>query len=163
MIYPFLSESEKKETQEEIGRTGEEIVAELLGIVLSTYKYDSEKDGLQDGKPVEIKTTTRNRIMDEYHFGANQLEKMRGVEYLYIVDIPLYSDPQIIRVYRCTKNAKLITNKRFLDGTWKEVVAIPRTRLELVGVVKDDPRIKRLIDLATKLSPYRQARVSYEG
>jgi hypothetical protein len=143
--------------KEEIGRIGETLVKEFHGdsFILSEDRYDSKKDGTFNGMTSEIKTMTRVIKGNEYWLEANQYTKVTNVDLLFIVDIPLFEE-EGCTIYLCPNNSKLKIEKRFRTGQNLPMVIIPAKKLYQLTNIKNDDRIKRLVELSDSLSPFRR-------
>lgn len=77
------------EIKERIGELGECVVAEKFPYtVRSTYKYDSEKDGMIGPHKYEVKTTTFIAKTQSLWMEESQWLKLDNVDYIFFITVP---------------------------------------------------------------------------
>jgi hypothetical protein len=96
--------------EEKLGTIGEIYYQAVFGGLLSEYKYDGQKDLIQeDGLHVEIKTQSRLRGSDAFTVkktDVNNLKKCLYVDRLIFIE---YSLSDIIIIYECTNRRSVFS------------------------------------------------------
>lgn len=136
-----------------IGNIGEELVAEYYGVERNSDWFDDKADLYLNDKSIEVKTCTMLLNKSEFLIDISQLNKVRNVDILNIVSIPIYNN--VCEVYNCPNNSNLRPVTRISYQQPKETLAIPLNRLEKLTEYSDE-RVLLLIDLADMLSPFRR-------
>lgn len=159
-----LNSLNEREIKRLIGSIGEELVNNHFSVISKMNEdwYDDKSDSTVLGRSVEIKTSTILDLYQEYWIDASQLDKVRNVDMLIIVDIPIYK--LYSTIYMCPNNSKLRTVTRQRFGNDVDVIAIPEKKLLPIGIAQNE-RVDLLIDLADIIADYRRKlrNINYES
>jgi len=116
-----------------LGMLGERIVARWLretGHVVeeSLDMFDSSKDLLCDGLPVEVKTQVPLISQDCFSVAVSQMPKIRAAHRVYWVSVPLASglDELAGHVYEMDPADPLLKAHRWSTSAGREMVCFPR-------------------------------------
>lgn len=145
----------EEEIKRLIGNIGEEIVHQYHpNSERSDDWFDDCKDLMIDSLKCEIKTITKIIKFNEFWIDAKQEKKIKGVDILFIVEIPMYI--REINVYICPNNKLLRVVKRQRRNEYVDVLAVPESKLYKLFSLTNDPRIDQLIELSDELSSFRR-------
>ena len=143
-----------------LGMLGERIVARWLretGHVVeeSLDMYDSRKDCLCDGLPVEVKTQVPLISQDSFSVGIRQMQKIRAVHRVYWVSVPLLSgaDELAGHIYEMDPTDPLLKAHRWSTHDGSEMVCFPRRQAALrhVHTIDDPDLLNQLRTLSTSV------------
>lgn len=139
-----------------LGMIGERIVASILRknghlVEESLNVFDTEKDMLVDGNPVEVKTQVPYVIEDSFAVFPSQLPKLKSCHRVYYVSVPTrIADDLAGCIFELDMHGDVKAHRtRRHDGT--EVVCFPRRQnaMKLIGRITDEAILKQLRYLST--------------
>jgi hypothetical protein len=140
-----------------LGMIGERIVASILRVKghqveESLNVFDSEKDMLVDGFPVEVKTQVPYMIEDSFAVLPSQLKKLTACHRVYWVCVPLKNfDDLAGTIFEMDPKSENLKAHRVRRHDGAEVVCFPRRQsaMKLIGKVNDENILKQLRYLST--------------
>lgn len=139
-----------------IGMIGERIVAHYLrkaghDVEESLNVFDSEKDMLVDGYPVEVKTQIPVVIEDSFAIAPNQKTKLMNCHRVYFVSIPTKRGDDLAGgIFELNPKNEFKAHK-WTRSDGNTMICIPRRQpaMKLVATVTDEGVLNQLKKLTT--------------
>lgn len=150
-------EQEAGERRILLGMIGERIVAYYLrkdghDVEESLNVYDSEKDMLVDGLPVEVKTQVPIMIEDSFGIALSQKAKLFSCHRVYFVSVPLKATDELAGcIFEMDPRDPDLKAHRWETNTGRPMVCFPRRQksLKLIYQIKDNDILEQLRKLST--------------
>ena len=150
-------EQETGERKILLGVIGERIVAHHLrkaghDVEESLNVYDSEKDMLVDGLPVEVKTQVPIMIEDSFGIALSQKAKIFGCHRVYFVSVPLKNTDELAGcIFEMDPKDPDLKAHRWETNEGRPMVCFPRRQksLKLIYQIKDTDILEQLRKLST--------------
>jgi hypothetical protein len=133
----------------QLGRLGEQLVADFFGVQINENFYDTEKDlTLSDGTHVEVKTQNRHpqgmfTIRSPYNTrGLNNVIKCFIVDRLLFVE---YDSSDTITIWECTNRKKY---KTFTTRDGRDMIGFPISEMQVLEVHVDSNLARKMRSLS---------------
>ena len=145
-----------KDKKLRIGELGERLVYEYhSNAERSADWYDSKKDLTIGSLTAEVKTMTRILKYDEFWLDENQLNKIKNVGLLFILEISI--NKSSIPLYICPNNRSLGLKERSAEGISRKRIVIPRRILYKITEFNNS-YTHEIMKLSDSLSEFRRER-----
>jgi len=140
-----------------LGLIGERIVAKFLrdqGHVVdeSFDPFDTEKDMLMDGKPIEVKTQVPYMIEDSFAIFPTQLKKLKDCYRAYFVSVPLKAeDPLAGGIFEIDLKSDDVKAHRVQRHDGASIICFPRRQsaMKMIHQITDPGILEQLKKLST--------------
>lgn len=140
-----------------LGMIGERIVAHYLrksghDVEESLNVYDSEKDMLVNGKPVEVKTQVPIMVEDSFAVGIKQKAKIYSCHRVYFLSVPLKGNDELAGcIFEMDPRDPLLKAHRWSTISGREAICFPRrqTAMKMIHQITDEGILEQLRTLST--------------
>jgi len=167
-IVKCSTDPKRNSIQNIIGIIGETIIENVFSIEGFDFKksddwWDSEKDGIVNGKKYEVKTQVPFYSENAFSIPLSQFEKLSNVDITYFVEIPLGGyifNPEFYRDLSISKKIIFIHSYSFKDKLWlleqdpdkRRILYKPKSEDTIKYAFQSDIIYDTLCSLTSKLS-----------